>query len=222
MPFRTPYHMLMRPMPLASVSAGTAALVLIDIQGFTMRRGEGLDAEAARRGITGEFDEYYRQAEAAARNAARILARAREARIGVWHMRTAAVETLSPHFRLSGLDRPAPGATAEQSLEGLEPQPQERVIERGVYSIFLETGLQADLERAGIGTLILCAAMANITLVAAAREAADRGFSVLAVHDASASETLQWHGMTMQGLGGGAIRTVWTGDVLDMIAGVKH
>ena len=64
--------------------------------------------------------------------------------------------------------------------------------------------------------------MANIALVLAAREAADRGFSVLAVHDASASETLQWHGMAMQGLGGGAIRTVWTGDVLDMIAGVKR
>ncbi len=222
MPFRTPYHMLMRPMPLASVRAGAAALVLIDVQGFTMRRGEGLDAEAARRGITGEFDEYYQQAEAAARNAARILARAREAKIDVWHIRTAAVDNLSPHFRLSGLDRPAPGATAEQSLAGLEPLPDERVIERGAYSIFLGTGLREDLERLRIGTLILCAAMANIALVLGAREAADRGFSVLAVHDASASETLQWHGMTMQGLGGGAIRTVWTGDVLDMIAGVKR
>ena len=64
--------------------------------------------------------------------------------------------------------------------------------------------------------------MANVTLVLAAREAADRDFSVLAVGDASASETLQWHGLTLQGLGGGAIRTVSSGDVLEMIAGTKH
>jgi nicotinamidase-related amidase len=219
MPLRMPYHMLMRALPLATVSAGKAALVLLDIQDFTAARGKGLDAEAARRGITHEFDDYYLQVAAALRNVDRLLAACRAKAIAVYHVRVADTGTLSRQFRLSGLERPAAGA-ADAVAQATAPG--ESVIERGAYSPFHATDLEQDLHRRGIETLIVAGMMANITVVLAAREAADRSFDVLVVQDASASETLEWHAIAMQGLNGGAIRTLWTQDVLALIGGVTR
>ena len=119
MPLRTPYHMLMRPMPLAPVTSEKAALVLIDLQGFTASRGEGLATEAVRRGVLGEFDEYYEQADAAVRNAARLLDAARAASIPVCHVRVAAGDDLSRQFRRSGLDRPPAGINRRPIAAGV-------------------------------------------------------------------------------------------------------
>lgn len=219
MPLRTPYHMLMRPMALARVSAKEAALVLIDVQGFTATRGQGLDAEAARRGITGEFGEYYEQVASALRNIERLLAAGRSQGIAVFHVRVSSADGLSRQFEQSGLERPASGAADEAGLGMAVAAPGERVIERGAYSSFYNTLLEAELRASGIDTLIFAGMMANVTVALAAREAADRNFGVLIVQDACASETLGWHGLTMQGLSGGAIRVVATGDALEMMHG---
>jgi nicotinamidase-related amidase len=211
--------MLMRPLPLAPVAPGRAALLLIDVQGFTCRRGHGLDLEAARRGITGEFDEYYLQVEHALRNIARVLAACRAAGIEVVHIRTADAPDATRQFAGSGLERPAPDAPGEDMPEAA-PAPGERVIARAGYSPFLKTGLAEALHGRGIGTVILAGMMANIVMPLAAREAAERDFDVLVMPDACASETLDWHGLTMQGLGGGAIRVSYSDDVIEMTRGV--
>jgi nicotinamidase-related amidase len=218
MPLRTPYHMLMRPLPLAPVAPGRTALVLIDVQAFTCRRGHGLDAEAARRGITGELDEYYLQVEAALRNIARVLVACRAAALQVIHIRAAAVAHQSRQFAASGLHRPAPDAT-DEDMEQAAPIVGERVIARGAYSAFLDTGLAEALHQNRIETLILAGMMANVILPLAAREAADRNFNVLVMPDCCASETLDWHALTLQGLVGGAIRVSQSGDVIAMIGG---
>lgn len=217
MPLRMPYHMLMRALPLAPVGAGKAALLLLDIQDFTAARGKGLDAEAARRGITHEFDDYYLQVAAALRNVDRLLAACRAKAIAVYHVRVADTGTLSRQFRLSGLERRPPGR-ADEVVPATAPG--ESVIERGGYSPFHATDLEQDLRRRGIETLIIAGMMAHITVVLAAREAADRSFDVLVVQDASASETLEWHAIAMQGLNGGAIRTLWTQEILALVDGL--
>jgi len=219
MPSRTPYHMLMQPMPLAPVTPEKAAVLLLDVQDFTTLRGHGLDAEAARRGIARELDEYFAQVAAARANLARIVAAARAAGLGVIHLRTAQEAGLCAQFRASGLERPATAAGDGGGLGPLDAAPGEPVIARGGYGAFHDTGLRERLEAGGIATLILAGMMANVTVALAAREAADRNFQVLVVQDACASETLGWHGSTMQGLSGGAIRVLSTGDALAMIAG---
>lgn len=219
MPSRTPYHMLMRPMPLAPVGPDSATLVLLDVQDFTTARGQGLDSEAARRGITREFDEYYLQVAAALRNLARLVADCRRTGIAVYHLRTAAEAALSDQFRASGLERPARAEADGATLGPLDAAPGERVIARCGYGAFHDTGLEDALHGAGVRTVLLAGMMANVTVALAAREAADRSFQVLVVQDACASETLAAHGVTMQGLGGGAIRVVATDDVQAMIAG---
>lgn len=214
--------MLMRALPLAPVNAKKTALLLLDVQEFTATRGKGLDVEAARRGITGEFDEYYLQVAAALRNIDRLLAACRANAIGVIHVRVAEHGNMSRQFRLSGLTRPAAGAGVDEAVPAAAPLPGETVIERGAYSPFYATDLEHELRSRGVETLIIAGMMANVTVVLAAREAADRSFDALVVNDASASETLAWHALAMQGIGGGSIRTLWTRDVLEMIDGVKH
>jgi nicotinamidase-related amidase len=220
MPLRTPYHMLMRALPLAAVDARKAAFLLLDVQKFTTMRGHGLDAEAQRRGIAGEFADYYAQVAAALRNIERLLAACRAKGMAVFHIRAAATETLSRQFRLSGLERPAVGA--DETVPEAAPGLGERVIERGAYSPFHATDLEKELRRRGVETLILAGMMANVTVVLAAREAADRSFDVLVVQDACAGETREWHALAMQGIVGGAIRPLWTQDVLELVDGANR
>lgn len=222
MPLRTPYHMLMRALPLAQVNAGRTALLLLDVQRFTAMRGQGPDAEAARRGITREFDDYYAQVAAALRNIVRLLAACRAKPLPVIHARVADTGTMSRQFQLSGLARPAAGAGDDETLPEAVPLAGERVIERGTYSPFHATDLEQDLHRRGVETLILAGMMANITVALAAREAADRSFDVIIVQDACAGETRQWHVLAMQGLTGGAIRCLWTEDMLELIDGARR
>src|SRR5262245_26432996 len=112
MPLRTPYHMVMRALPLASVSREKAALLLLDVQKFTAAPGHGLAAEAERRGIAREFADYHEQVAAALRNITRLLAACRANGIPVFHVRVADTGDMSRQFRLSGLARPARGASA--------------------------------------------------------------------------------------------------------------
>lgn len=219
MPARTPYHMLMRPMPLAPVGPETAALVLLDVQDFTMARGMGLDAEAVLRGIARELDEYYAQVDAARRNLGRLVAGCRAAGVAVVHLRAAQEGPQSAHFAASGLERPPSAAADATTLGAIDAAAGEPVIARGGYSAFHRTGLAEMLTGWGVSTVLLAGMMANVTLPLAAREAADRDFQVLVVQDASASETLAAHGTTMQGLAGGAIRILGTGDALAMLEG---
>ena len=211
--------MLMRPMPLAPVGPDVAALVLLDVQDFTMARGKGLDAEAALRGITRELDEYYAQVEAARRNLGRLVGGCRAAGVAVVHLRTALEAPQSRHFAASGLERPQDAAADGTTLSEIDAAPGERVIARGGYSAFHRTDLAELLAERGVATVLLAGMMANVTVPLAAREAADRDFQVLVVQDASASETLAAHGVTMQGLAGGAIRILGTGDALAMLEG---
>lgn len=221
MPLRTPYPMLLRALPLAEVTRDKAALLLLDIQKFTACPEQGLGAEAERRGIAAEFAGYYEQVEAALRNIGQLLDACRGKAILVFHLRVADTGAVSRQFRLGGLTRP-PAGSRDETLPEAAPLPGEMVIERGAYSPFHATELEETLRRRGIETLIIAGLMANITVALAAREAADRDFDVLVVKDASASETVEWHALAMQGLDGGAIRILPTSDVLALIAGAKR
>lgn len=221
MPSRTPYHMLMRALPLPEVKAGKAALILIDVQVFAASREGELANEANRRGIIGEFEDYFIQVEAALRNIPKVVAACREAGITVVHARVSSAAELSRQFKLGELKRPIAAFAADQSIAGIHPTTEDITVERGGYSVFHKTDLEDQLRQAGIGTVIVAGMMSNITVALAAREATDRNFDVLVVGDASPAETMEWHASTMQGLTGGAIRVVSTLDAIEIIAGRK-
>lgn len=223
MPVRAPYNMLMRAMPLDGLDPRRVALLVLDAQHCTTSRGGGFFREAQARGIAREFDEYFAMGEAALGNIALLLDACRVRSATIVHSVLTAGPGLSRAFALSEL--PLPVVTtrpADEIRPEVAPAADELVFARGVYSPFYGSALERHLRDRSIGTVIIAGMLANITLALAAREAVDRGFDVLLVQDATASETIEWHGLTMQGIGGPGIRVQWTHEIVEMLEGNRR
>lgn len=139
------------------------ALILIDIQNDYFDGGlmalDGMDAAAA--------------------NAARLLAGARTRREPVFHIRHIAGSDNAPFFR--------PGTTGSEIHAAVHPDPGEAVIEKNRPNAFVGTGLEAALRAAEVERIILCGAMSQMCVDATARAAVDMGFAVTVVGDACAA-----------------------------------
>lgn len=212
--------MLLTPPALERVTPRETALLILDAQQYTMSRDRGLGAEASARGILREFEEYYQMADAALIGMARLVAAARSQGALIVHSVLAAGDAISRQFRLTRLPLPTGDPAADIRPE-LAPRDGEIVLARGTYGCFHDGALETLLAARGIRRLIVCGMLANITVVLAAREAADRGYWVVVVQDASASETFDWHGATMLGVAGGLIRVQWADEVVEMLEGTR-
>jgi len=113
------------------------------------------------------------------------------------------------------------GDPVAEIREEIKPESDDLVLPRGTYSPFAGTDLLDVLERAQIQTLVLAGMLANTTVALAAQEAADRGFGVILVWDASASETLDWHDNMKTRLVSPLIRMRTTKQVIEMMKGVR-
>lgn len=222
MPARTPYNMLMRAMPIETLDPRRVALLVLDAQHGTTSRDGGFYREASARGIAREFDEYFTMGEAALGNIALLLAACREHSATVVHSVLTAGPGLSRALALGELPLPTVADPAEEIRAEVAPAAGELAFARSVYSPFYGSALEQHLRARNIGTLIIAGMLANVTLALAAREAVDRGFDVLFAQDASASETIEWHGLTMQGLSGAGIRAQWTHEIIEMLEGQRR
>lgn len=219
MPPRSPYHMLLAPMPITRGTADRAALVIVDAQAAMTSRDDGLGAEARLRGIEREFDEYYRQVDAAIPNIVRLADTVRGGGGLVAHSLLCGGPGLSRQLRVGRMPLPEPDAAATQIAPALAPQPGDEVHLRGGYGPFADGRLTQALLARRIERVFLAGTLANVSVALAAREAADRDFLVYVVQDACAAETFEWHGLAMGGLSGGAIRPVWTDEAIEILEG---
>jgi nicotinamidase-related amidase len=222
---RTPYNMLIAPPPRIRLSTESVALLLMDAQLYAASTEHGLGLAARERGILREFDEYYLQVEAALRNMKRLLVACRSRQVPVIYTllmgQRADRSDFSKQLRLSELPLPVGTlATSEISPE-VAPDSADVVLQRGTYSPFVGTDLESLLRRRNVRAIIVAGFLANVVVALAAREAADRDFSVLVVRDASASETLDLHTFTMASLAGGLIRVHSTRETLEMLEGIR-
>lgn len=148
------------------------ALILIDIQNDYFDGGlmalDGMDAAAA--------------------NAARLLAGARARREPVFHVRHIAGSD-APFFR--------PGTTGSEIHASVRPDRGEAVIEKNRPNSFVGTGLYAALRKAEVERVILCGAMSQMCVDATARAAADMGFAVTVVADACAAASVTYGGVSV-------------------------
>jgi nicotinamidase-related amidase len=221
---RVPYKMLSAPVPPFKLTSANAALLLMDAQHYACTRTRGLGLAATERGIDREFDEYYRQVDAALNNMARLAKACRSHGVRVIYSVLNGAKAdggdLSRQMRVSELPVPSGDPRAEIRPE-VAPQAGERILLRVTYSPFVETELLRLLRDTGVDTLIVAGMMANYTVWQTAREAADRDFGVVVVSDASASETLEWHQQLLNGLVGGLIRQRSTSDMIEMLEGTR-
>lgn len=212
--------MLLTPPVLERVPPSATALLLLDAQHYAMSRERGLGGEASERGILREFEEYYRLADAALPNMAKLVAAARKHGVTIVHSILTDRQAVSRQLRTARLPLPSGDPVLEIRPE-LAPRDGDIVLTRGTYGCFQDGALQGRLAARGIRRLVIGGMLANVTVVLAAREAADRDYWVIVVHDASASETLDWHTVSMLGVGGGLIRVQMTDDVIEMFEGTR-
>ncbi|KIP99383.1 MULTISPECIES: cysteine hydrolase family protein [Pseudomonas] len=146
------------------------ALILIDIQNDYFADGKwplhGIDA--------------------AARNAARVLAAARAAGDTVVHVRHEFQGDGAPFF--------AAGSSGAQIHASVQPQAGESVVLKHKVNAFRDTDLKAQLDKAGVEQITLVGAMSHMCIDAAARASADFGYATTVIHDACATRDQEFEG----------------------------
>ena len=141
----------------------TTALVLVDIQndyfpGGTMSL-ENMDAAAA--------------------NAARLLAAFRERRLPIVHVRHLSVRPGATFF--------VPGTAGAEIHPAVAPRAGEAVVEKNFPNAFRATDLEPRLRAAGVDHVVIAGAMSHMCIDATTRAAFDHGFKCTVAEDACAT-----------------------------------
>ena len=129
--------------------------------------------------------------EAAAANAARVLAAFRAAGEPVLHLQHIWDAPDALFMRL--------GTDGVEIHDAVAPVDGEPVISKTEPNGFLQTDLDAELRTRGIDELVVAGMMSSMCVDATVRAAADLGFTTTVVHDACAAPDLQFGGETIPG-----------------------
>ncbi|MFP5513679.1 MAG: cysteine hydrolase family protein [Alphaproteobacteria bacterium] len=127
--------------------------------------------------------------EAAAANAARLIAAFRAAKEPVVHIRHEFAMTEAPFF--------VPGSKGAEIHPIVASRPEEPVVLKHQINSFRDTELKALLDGWGVEEVVICGAMSHMCVDACTRAAADFGYKATVVHDACASRDLDFGGITV-------------------------
>jgi nicotinamidase-related amidase len=154
--------------------------------------------------------------DAAADNAARLIAAARASGDLVIHIRHEFPTTDAPFF--------APGSTGAQIHSKVHNHENEHVIIKNHINSFRETKLKEILDHHGIRDVVICGAMSHMCIDGITRAANDFGYNCILIHDACASRDLEFNGVKvpaeyahaafMAALGFAYAKTISTNDFL--------
>ena len=151
----------------------TTALVLVDIQNDYFPGGnmalEGMDAAAA--------------------NAARLLAGFRERGLPVFHVRHLSVRPGATFF--------VPGTPGAEVHASVRPAAGESVVEKNFPNSFRGTGLLEQLRGANADGVVIAGAMSHLCIDATTRAAFDHGFKCTVAENACATRALEFGGRTI-------------------------
>ncbi|KGJ03859.1 cysteine hydrolase [Paracoccus versutus] len=124
--------------------------------------------------------------EAAAANAARVIAHARDKGDLVVNIRHEAPG--GPIF--------VPGSKGAEINDAVLPQGDEPVVTKNFPNSFRETGLDGMLKEKGIEEVVVVGAMSHMCVDATTRAANDLGYHTTTIHDACATRDLEFNGVT--------------------------
>jgi len=125
--------------------------------------------------------------DAAADNAARLLAAARASGDLVVHIRHEFPTADAPFF--------APGSTGVEIHSKVKNRENEHVIVKNHINSFRETKLKDVLDHNGIRDVVICGAMSHMCIDGITRAANDYGYNCIVIHDACASRDLEFNGV---------------------------
>lgn len=127
--------------------------------------------------------------EAAASNAARLIANARSAGDLVVHIRHEFPTANAPFFQPG-----SQGAAIHPSVMNLD---SEHVVLKQQINSYRDTDLKQHLDGNGIGEVVVCGNMSHMCVDAVTRASADFGYPVTVIHDACASRDLEFNGVNV-------------------------
>lgn len=127
--------------------------------------------------------------EAAAANAAKVIAFARKNGDMVIHVRHEMPSADAPIF--------APGSDGVKINETVKPINDETVIVKAFANSFRETSLKQLLDEKGIENVAVVGAMSHMCVDAVVRAAVDFGYNTTTIHDACATRDLEFNGVTV-------------------------
>lgn len=148
------------------------ALILIDIQVDYFSGGKWALADM----------------DAASQNAKKLLAAFRQSDRPIFHIQ---------HIAPAGAPFFVVGTEGVKIHKSVQPQVNERVIEKAYPNSFRQTSLLGDLHYAAVQRLVISGAMSNMCVDATTRAAADFGFECIVAHDACAAKDLEFGGQTI-------------------------
>lgn len=125
-------------------------------------------------------------ADAARGRAAAALAAFREKGLPVFHVRHLSVRPGATFF--------IPGTKGAEIHAGVKPAAGEAVVEKNFPNSFRSTGLQAQLDAAGVKHLVVGGMMTHMCVDATVRQAADLGYRVTLLSDACATRAQSFGG----------------------------
>lgn len=126
---------------------------------------------------------------AAAANAASLLAAFRKADKPVIHIRHEILRKPAPFFE--------PETVGAEIHASVAPLGNEPVFTKNFPNSFRETDLQDQLQALGITDLVITGAMSNFCIDATTRAAADLGYGCTVAHDACAAPDLEFDGVAV-------------------------
>ncbi|MBE9476081.1 MAG: cysteine hydrolase [Proteobacteria bacterium] len=120
--------------------------------------------------------------EAAAKNAAALIAKFRGAGASVIHIQHIMTRPNPPFF--------IPGSVGEKIADSALPKAGEPVVKKNYANSFRDTVLTSTLQDLDVSKLVIVGAMTNNCVAATTRAATDFGYQVTVVHDACAAAKL--------------------------------
>lgn len=127
--------------------------------------------------------------DAAADNAARLIAAFREAGDPVIHIRHEFTSADAPFF--------TPGSEGARLHPKVLNRADEPVVLKHFVNAFRETELQSILDEQDIKELVVVGSMSHMCIDGVVRAAADLGYTVTVIHDACATRDLEFNGLTV-------------------------
>ena len=126
--------------------------------------------------------------DAAVENAVQVINNARSNGISVIHVR---------HENAEGAPFFVAGTPGAEIIPAVAPKDGEQVVVKNYPNAFRDTELKAQLDAKGIKDVVIVGAMSHMCIDATARAAADYGFNVTVVGDATATRDVEFNGMTV-------------------------
>jgi ureidoacrylate peracid hydrolase len=103
----------------------------------------------------------------------------------------------APIFRMLAPDTFKVDSWGAAIVDELAPLPGELVLDRTRMSVFNGTGIDSMLRNLGIRTLVVVGAWTNMAVDHTVRDAADHGYEVTIVTDATSSLSPEWQGAAL-------------------------